>query len=253
MHVDLSTAAEAGTGTLPPLPKPRTADMRSEATCGCTYVLFTIAVCLAIIFYSISEWSVPAWRIAASIALVETAVALGMLAGLMFGDPGVVPRTAQNVSPMPPSVVAALAAIDAGDTEALAKLDNIIDAERTYCVRCFLWRDRDASLDTCARAAQRLPSDWKTPCGPLPRVYEGPAGELLHATETHHCSICQRCVRHFDHHCGVFGRCIAGRGMQGNLKYFIGIISMAGIGVFTAMVIAVAAVFHGARAARGEP
>ena len=46
------------------------------------------------------------------------------------------------------------------------------------------------------------------------------------AGEVHHCSICQRCVTHFDHHCGVFGRCICGRGFGGNMGYFKVLISM---------------------------
>ena len=58
-------------------------------------------------------------------------------------------------------------------------------------------------------------------------------GVLVCRTIPHHCSICQRCVIHFDHHCGVFGRCIAGRGLVGNIKYFLTLISMAFLAFIT--------------------
>eukprot|EP00439_Symbiodinium_sp_Y106_P031005 s8783_g3.t1 len=46
-----------------------------------------------------------------------------------------------------------------------------IPHQDSYCVRCCLWRPRNAG-------------------------------------KVHHCNVCQRCVTGFDHHCGVFGRCI---------------------------------------------
>lgn len=63
-------------------------------------------------------------------------------------------------------------------------LENTTDPEHgSYCVRCFLWRRADE--------------------------------------KAHHCSICQRCVSHFDHHCHMLGRCIAGKTCaEGNMGYF---------------------------------
>jgi len=61
--------------------------------------------------------------------------------------------------------------------EGLHLMTNIKGSEgKSYCVRCCVWRP----------------------------------------PESHHCSICQRCVIGFDHHCGVFGRCI----VQGNMICF---------------------------------
>ena len=70
-----------------------------------------------------------------------------------------------------------------------------------FCVRCCIWRP-----------------DSSPP---------------LYRDNTHHCSTCQRCVADFDHHCGVFGRCIAGKGWQGNMGYFKGILMMMFFGLIT--------------------
>ena len=65
--------------------------------------------------------------------------------------------------------------------EPLAGLENQPSDDpdgSTYCVRCCLWRPR----------------------------------------ESHHCSLCQRCVRDFDEHCEILGGCVGGsiRGCYGN-------------------------------------
>ena len=54
---------------------------------------------------------------------------------------------------------------------------------------------------------------------------------------SHHCRICQRCVRGFDHHCGVLGRCIT----QRNMPAFVLLLWMAAIGGATTMGAAVRA------------
>lgn len=60
----------------------------------------------------------------------------------------------------------------------------VADDGRSYCLRCCVWRPPDS----------------------------------------HHCSTCGVCVSNFDHHCGIFGRCIAGSWLQGNMKYYRGIL-----------------------------
>ena len=72
-------------------------------------------------------------------------------------------------------------------------LENVSDADGrgSYCVRCCVWRP------------------------PL----------------SHHCSICQMCVREWDHHCEIFGRCAGGASLQcrGNLLVFrVNVVNLAG-------------------------
>jgi hypothetical protein len=231
------------TSNLPPLPKPRLLEMRRQAALGCILVLAIIAACLAVMLLATWHWTLHSRAAVAVIASLESAVALGMLAGLMFGDPGVVKRTDSNVRPLPDIMAGALA----DGNLSWGNKSNIRDGDRIFCVRCLLWRDASAPLDSCARATQRLP--FRSLWGPSSGVSRSDDGVHWCATTTHHCSTCQRCVRHFDHHCVVFGRCIAGRGLQGNLKYFIGIISMAAIGVFTTGSVALVAFFANLEAA----
>ena len=72
-------------------------------------------------------------------------------------------------------------------------LENVSDADGrgSYCVRCCVWRP------------------------PL----------------SHHCSICQMCVREWDHHCEIFGRCAGGATLKcrGNLLVFrVNVANLAG-------------------------
>lgn len=206
--------AEMGAGDrdllrlLPALPTPDTHRMRSESLIGTIAVLVIGGLCVvaanAATLVSLvggSRRQAPAWG--APLVYGEAAVALLCLCGLLFGDPGVVPRSEANCLPLPPEVRKQLQR-GGIDDHSLLQL-NIGENGETYCVRCFVWR----------------------------RSRKGGEGVRFH-----HCSICQRCVAHFDHHCGMFGRCIAGSLLSGNLKYFYTIMAMAVLGVVTAMAVA---------------
>ena len=184
--------------TLPPLPTPDERQ-RTEATFGCALVI-GLCTCFAGITNGIALGplaSLPpgAWWAAVVLINLEVVLALIALAGLMFGDPGVIKRGAHTCAPFPPAVAASLRGGQA------LPMSNVIDGDRSYCMRCLVWRSKR----------------------------QGRLGMLA----PHHCSTCQRCVKDFDHHCGVFGRCIAGSGLQGNYKYFCALPILGNGGAFT--------------------
>lgn len=59
---------------------------------------------------------------------------------------------------------------------------------------------------------------------------------------SHHCRVCQRCVRMFDHHCGVLGRCIG----ENNHRYFLGLLVTTVVSHFI-LFLAIAVIFSQVR------
>lgn len=206
---------------LPPLPDQDLCQMRAEASCGNTLVLFLIFLFVAPMqAYANSQGSnlSTIQRIWLAAIYAEAATAIFCLLGLMWDDPGTIKRTVENCFPQPDIVADKLA-----NGESLDSVGNIAgDDGRVFCIRCLVWRPDDHN--------------------------------------THHCSTCQRCVVEFDHHCGVcvvpseprstrmhaytrwedgqprsahaqvFGRCIAGDGCGGNMGYFKTLILMGVLG-----------------------
>ncbi len=230
---------------LPPLPAPNKKEQLAESACGASLVSCLVGTFCAVTIGFGTQMAEPARSILISLIVLEAVIAFGCLAGLLWGDPGVIRRTAETCFPVPSAVAERLAG--GGSTSGMS---NIVDGGRTYCVRCFLWREHNGQPPVCI-------SENGCTC-------ERSAGGLS-PMSTHHCSTCQRCVRYFDHHCGVFGRCararalsqhplhpwrpsfrsradsfapvrrcIAGRGLEGNIKYFYTIIIMGWCGAVTA-------------------
>lgn len=215
---------------LPPLPTPNYDERRRESCCGCVCVLGTVATCVALTvgFSSVLERSVRLPLLC--LIAAEAAVAIGCLAGLLLGDPGVVRRTQETCLPVPAEVAERLSsgAPLRDEVAPMSGMTNIRDGDRSYCVRCFLWRDHAPPPAACEAYSSRRDAFARRWCG-MPESWPGRRAEVA----VHHCSTCQRCVRDFDHHCGVFGRCIAGRGLRGNMKFFLTIIGMGWAGAVT--------------------
>ena len=199
---------------LPPLPRPNTAVMRSEACTGITVVLVLITLLVgvphALRFGSGWQWPAAGEPFDSTAACflclyVESTIALLCLLGLIFGDPGVLKRSRESCFPIPPAVLERLRS-----GQSLTGMDNVYSDGHVYCIRCCMWRHR-----------RRTSRNGGAFC------------DNNEDENIHHCSVCQRCVRHFDHHCGVFGRCIAGDGCRGNMGYFKMILTMALAGFMT--------------------
>lgn len=206
---------------LPPLPVPNYNQRSKEARNGVMTVLYVIGVCIGLthgVGLTVGRITGVWWWVCFVAIYSMTAIALVCLAGLMFGDPGVVSRCEATCFPIPEEVQRR---ISDGSHETHDSSSNIVDGDRTFCVRCLVWRSN-----------------------PDPHCCGGPCVQA----RPHHCRICNRCVMHFDHHCGVFGRCIAGSGLHGNMKYFTTIIAVGYGGFFLAVITAVAGLI--ARATR---
>jgi len=197
---------------LPPLPRPNRAIMRSEACTGVTTVLVLIGLLMGIphaVRFG-AGWRWPSDGLLDSTAIcflclyAESTIAILCLLGLIFGDPGALKRSPERCFPIPAAVIERIRS-----GQPTAGMDNVYTDGQVYCVRCCIWRHR--------RRPSRAGASY----------YDD------HDENVHHCSICQRCVSHFDHHCGVFGRCIAGDGFGGNMGYFKIILSMAFAGFVT--------------------
>ncbi|KOO23310.1 palmitoyltransferase zdhhc17 [Chrysochromulina tobinii] len=179
---------------LPPLPEQDLCQMRAEASCGNSLVLFLIFLFVAPMqAYANTQANLTMLQRAWIFAIyAEAATAIFCLLGLMWDDPGTIKRTAENCFPLPDIVAEKLA-----NGQSLESVGNVTGEDgRVFCIRCLVWRPDDGG-------------------------------------NTHHCSTCQRCVCEFDHHCGVFGRCIAGDGCGGNMGYFKTLILMGVLGCGT--------------------
>jgi hypothetical protein len=188
---------------LMPLPTPHLKRMRQEAAAGVLTVLsfcITINSLTAAVINFCQTLNDSAVYTCFAIMSTLTIAALVCLCGLMFGDPGIIKRSAETCFPLPDSIIQRLSTGRFMDdlSNVTAYNPEGLMSSKTFCVRCLVWRQ--------------------------------PGG--------HHCKTCQRCVKDFDHHCGVFGRCIAGKILpapSGNWPYFTAIIFCAWSGAVCGM------------------
>jgi len=164
--------AELPWSEFPAMPPPRLTSMRMEACGGCTTVLCIIAVCVGGTHWavlSLGEMEDPLPPLFLSAIWAETLVALCCLAGLMFGDPGVVLRSEQRCKPVPDGVADLLRA----GQPIPADMRNIEDPVRgTFCVRCLVWRGSDEKAHHCS-TCQRCVTDFDHHCGVFGRCIAG--------------------------------------------------------------------------------
>ncbi len=155
---------DADVAALPPLPEQDLCQMRAEASCGNSLVLFLIFLFVAPMqAYANAQGGnlTTMQRVWIFAIYAEAATAIFCLLGLMWDDPGTIKRTPENCFPLPDIVAEKLAT-----GQSLESVGNVTgDDGRIFCIRCLVWRPDDGN--------------------------------------THHCSTCQRCVVEFDHHCGV--------------------------------------------------
>lgn len=198
-----SCDADLSIEDLPPLPSPQRKVQRRQEWLGCALVLgittFLVGVKHAV--SSIQDLSPTFIWTCRGCIYTEALLALCCLVGLMLADPGIIQRTPETCSPIPAQVRELL-------LRGEQAVENVTDGPRSFCVRCLVWRPEKATGGFLNPLLSKL-------------------GGLQ--TKTHHCSICQRCVVHFDHHCSVFGRCIG----AGNIGFFYGLILLGSMGALT--------------------
>ena len=202
---------------LPPLPPPDP-ERRTQAQRGIVVVVASVVVVFASTAACATQLSQTAALTFLVVTCTEGLVAVACLAAVLLKDPCVVKRSAETLQPMPAEVAERLndKAPLRDEIECRGGMSNIRNGARSYCVRCFLWRNHET--DTARRSCL-----WR----------RRRAQTAVRGVAVHHCRICQRCVRHFDHHCSVLGRCVAGHGLHGNRSCFRLLIAMAWAGSLT--------------------
>jgi len=153
---------------LPPLPRPDYGGRCRESTTGTTLVLVLTGVFVGVTCVSPRAASAEvAWTLIILI-VVQAAIALVCLAGLLFGDPGVVKRSPETCLPVPSDVAARLAR-----GESMGGSPNLVDSGRSYCVRCFAWRPSTRPPPHHCSTCQRCVVYFDHHCGVFGRCIAG--------------------------------------------------------------------------------
>ena len=196
---------------LPLMPEPDSELQFSQSIGGVTFVIVAIAAAVGVTHgVGLNLHSLPTswWWFCLIFIYAQAAAALGCLAILLFGDPGRILRSEVTCYPVPPEVAERLKS-----GESLEGLENVRDGNRSYCVRCCVWRTHPMVSPSllCCFDCERHP---------------------------HHCRVCGRCVDGFDHHCGVFGRCIANK----NMPFFAMLVGLGYVGFISTLVITIVSI-----------
>ena len=155
---------------LPPMPEPDTELMRTQSCGGVSFVTVAVAVCIGItqgIALGLGSLPSSAWWLIFCLVYGEAIVAFSCLGRILYGDTGEIKRSPETCFPLPDEVTERI-----HKGESLEGLDNIRVEDRSYCVRCCVWRDHPAATEP----------EWCCSCERHP----------------HHCRVCGRCVEGFD-------------------------------------------------------
>jgi hypothetical protein len=211
---------------LPPLPRRERKARLMETLLGGATILTICGVCVSVahgIVASVStSYPSSAYQAVLGVIYVEIGLALFFWAVILNSDPGIIRRKPANSLPLPTEVREYLDDMQAGvEGTRPMPVVNIQDPEqRSYCVRCCVWR----------HAPHSKGQSCQLPCGLRLRAFESDQAEML---EPHHCSVCGFCVADFDHHCGFLGRCITGR----NMWAFRSLLAMGLLGPTTTLLV----------------
>eukprot|EP00931_Biecheleriopsis_adriatica_P108326 TRINITY_DN82636_c0_g1_i1.p1 TRINITY_DN82636_c0_g1~~TRINITY_DN82636_c0_g1_i1.p1 ORF type:complete len:227 (+),score=26.93 TRINITY_DN82636_c0_g1_i1:70-750(+) len=161
---------------LPELPS-RGAAFWTEPFMGICVVGVLCAILIAVTSgVSIGTEATQLGQLALILIWVEAGIAVFCTAYLLFADAGVIQRSEETCYPIPAEIEELLRQNLPIENRKNITGPSDSSTQGSYCVRCLLWRPRNAG-------------------------------------KVHHCNVCQRCVTGFDHHCGVFGRCIVAANM----------------------------------------
>lgn len=203
---------------LPALPRPDYWGQCGEASISVFTVPLICGIIIAAVYLLVNTDVVPKevqWS-CLCVVFAESFAGIMCLLALLLGDNGVIRRNAQTCKSIPDVVLERLAHNEPQPSNNIRGSDD-----RSFCVRCFVWRDPTISTRklTCSELFSRYVPNY----GIIEEVYSG----------AHHCSTCQRCVRDFHHHCGFYGRCIA----KGNMVYFKMIINLGFLGITSCLAV----------------
>ena len=149
---------------LPPLPEQDLCQMRAEASCGNSLVLFLIFLFVAPMqAYANTQANLTMVQRAWIFAIyAEAATAIFCLLGLMWDDPGTIKRTAENCFPLPDIVAEKLA-----NGQSLESVGNVTGEDgRVFCIRCLVWRPDDGNTHHCSTCQRKQIARAPPPSSP---------------------------------------------------------------------------------------
>jgi hypothetical protein len=148
---------------------------------GMSFLMLLLVVSMAV--HGLHHWPTARNGCIATV-VVQASVAVLCFIIIELKDPGIVRRTAQTVQPMPPDVAERLSNQTPlrDEINPMDGMSNIRDGTRSYCVRCFVWREHEAppsALHKLMRRCLRRPTEEKVHVAVRPSARFTVAGACL--------------------------------------------------------------------------